>query len=566
MKRNIQYSEIIGQFRTASSASLSVASFETGTIDFLDSSAVNRDYPYIFLRPVSSPGVIDKVKTNTFELYSLDIPQLSDESPEEILSACESRIYELCSWFNEGPAIRQQAYEVTMTDLSPVNEAFQDRAFGWVATIEVQTPFVWDYCSYPQIIAGVTPTPTATRIQPTATATPIPPTPTSTATPTPTATIRPTATPSPTPGPTSTPTSTPLPTPPPSPTPTATAAPVAFPFFINETNRTGSLLDTCDFSSSAEVPVYVAFRDDDPVWPERIVGKEVYSDATLQTVYTGSAIADDSVIRLAENGSGSFASLELQWTNFSSSNQVLQILECDYPVIDTIDDIPLTISSSRMRAEVFDYAGRTFTEYGFQYGTVNSPEGVQENAVTSSFPTESLWSTDVRLAINTDYYYRGWVRDSETGFVFFGDIEPLNAKPAYPWALWSDDQGGQLFDTDNQQDAISQSREALDTQCGDSIIGGRNFYIASEFEKTSDSGSYVINDFIGQTVWYDTALTQPYPYPSTDFPSEYIGREVGLIDGGATDAIWVATSFEDPLNPDDDLTIIATGSISCPTT
>ena len=136
--QNLSYEYIINQFISAANASLAISTFDTGTIDFLDANAVNKTYPYVYLRPISSPGVVDNIRTLTFELYSLDVPKLSDESPVDLLSATEQRIYELMAWFNRGT--QQQVFEVTMTDLSPVNEAFQDRVFGWVATIEVSTP------------------------------------------------------------------------------------------------------------------------------------------------------------------------------------------------------------------------------------------------------------------------------------------------------------------------------------------------------------------------------------------------------------------------------------------
>ena len=207
---NLTYRNIIEEFETACSESLAVATFDTGTIDFLDANAVNKNYPYIYLRPVSSQGVVDRVKTLTFELYSMDIPSLQDQSPVRVLSETEQRIYDTIAWFNFGPAERQQVYEVTMTDLSPVNEAFQDRVFGWVATIDVTTPFNWNYCDYPKIFAVTpTPSPTPATPTPTPTASPTPtatppgftftPTPTATATPTPTPTFTPTATPTQTP-------------------------------------------------------------------------------------------------------------------------------------------------------------------------------------------------------------------------------------------------------------------------------------------------------------------------------------------------------------------------------
>ena len=429
VSRNIPYSDIIGQFRTACSASLSVATFETGTIDFLDSSAVNKDYPYIFLRPISSPGVVDKVKTNTFELYSLDIPLLSDQSPEEIISQCEARIYETIAWFNQGPANRQQTYEITMTDLTPVNEAFQDRAFGWVATIEVITPFVWDYCDYPQIIAGVTPTPTAT-IRPTATAiptaTPIQPTSTPTPTPTtsPTATAippTPTATPTGTPEPTAT--ATPRPTPPPSPTPSPTAAPTFFgPWYINHTNHTSSI-DVCDNSSSADFPVYSEWNDETQVWPERIIGKSVYTDSSLTTLYRSNSIDDGRVYRLADYQNEP-SEILVEWRQFTGSNQVLEAASCDYPVIDTLSPTLVNEFESILRGGVDDYAGRNLDEFFFQWGTGSNAADLT-NIVTASYVDQnSIFSASVDgLQQNKIFYYRAFARDAETNYDYFGDIE-----------------------------------------------------------------------------------------------------------------------------------------------
>lgn len=426
VSRNIPYSDIIGQFRTACSASLSVATFETGTIDFLDSSAVNKDYPYIFLRPISSPGVVDKVKTNTFELYSLDIPLLSDQSPEEIISECEARIYETIAWFNQGPANRQQTYEITMTDLTPVNEAFQDRAFGWVATIEVITPFVWDYCDYPQIIAGVTPTPTAT-IRPTATAiptaTPIPdPTPTPTTSPTATAIPpTPTATPTGTPEPTAT--ATPRPTPPPSPTPSPTAAPTFFgPWYINHTNHTSSI-DVCDNSSSADFPVYSEWNDETQVWPDRIIGKSVYTDSSLTTLYRSNSIDDGRVYRLADYQNDP-SEILLEWTVFTGSNEVLEAASCDYPVIDTLSPTLVNEFESILRGGVDDYAGRNLDEFFFQWGTGSNASDLT-NIVTASYVDQnSIFSASLDvLQQNKIYYYRAFARDAETNYDYFGDIE-----------------------------------------------------------------------------------------------------------------------------------------------
>ena len=145
---NIPYREIVSNFETAVNEHLGVATFGTGTIDFLDANAVDKAYPYIFLRPMSTIQSNNE-RILSFELYSLDVPKLSDESPIDVMSNTEEYLYDIMAWFNKGPL--QQTYEVVMTNCIPVNEAFQDRVYGWAANVDVITPFVMNYCDYPKL-------------------------------------------------------------------------------------------------------------------------------------------------------------------------------------------------------------------------------------------------------------------------------------------------------------------------------------------------------------------------------------------------------------------------------
>jgi hypothetical protein len=145
---NLTYRDVINAFDAAATAHLQIASFDHGTIDYLDSSAVDRLYPYIFLRPLDST-VAERVKTYNFELYSLDIPKVSGAPNLDVISNTENYLYDLVAWFNFGPAERQQYYDVQINSAAPVNEAFKDRVFGWVASINVITPFNLNYCNYP---------------------------------------------------------------------------------------------------------------------------------------------------------------------------------------------------------------------------------------------------------------------------------------------------------------------------------------------------------------------------------------------------------------------------------
>lgn len=550
-RNNIPYLDIINQFKSACSASVSIATFDTGTIDFLDANAVNKNYPYIYLRPISSTGVVDKVRGLTFELYSLDVPKLSDESPVKVLSSTEQRIYELISWFNFGPPELQQVYDITITDLSPVNEAFQDRVFGWVATVEVATPWQWNYCDYPR-----SDWPTATP-PPSASPTPIP---TSTATPTPTGptptpTTSPTATPTGTPGPTAT--ATPFPTPPPSPTPSPTALPAFYAFQIDDINFSGSLEDTCDQSTPVDTTVYVKWFDEDQRFPDRLVGKTIYSDPTLQTVYTSSAIPDDSVYRLtfAEN---EYAAIDLRWNLGTGSNQVLTAQGCLYPTIETLPSTSSTIDGSTMRGVVTEYQGRDFEQYGFYYG---SNSGSLNNFITASYPAGTgIWNADYPgdLLPNEVYYFQAAVTDEDTGFEFVGQIISGSTMKAYAHPYTTDDSFGS---DSNLNTAISELQDNADVMCTGTGWGPAQDenWVALSFPFVS--GSHVtVDNFFNAKLFNDEALTtvglghftnqNPNLYTQYQGYSKYADySNIAALTGGMDHAILIKKGVE-YTNPD----------------
>ena len=148
MEYNIPYRDIINEFETACSLHNQIAAFDTGTIDFLDASSQERLYPYIFLRPLSAT-LLDGSRTLQFELYSLDQPSVSDGQNLDVVSNTEMYLYDLMAYFDYGPAVRSQVYSVDLVQAIPVNEAFADRLYGWMGTIDVSTPFALDFCQYP---------------------------------------------------------------------------------------------------------------------------------------------------------------------------------------------------------------------------------------------------------------------------------------------------------------------------------------------------------------------------------------------------------------------------------
>lgn len=149
------YKEVVNEFSASCAAHLAIKTFAEGAIDYLDASSQNVKYPYIFLRPVTSPGInlnengISGTRSLTFELYSLDVPNLKDASPLNIKSNTELYIYDLISYFNLGSD--QQTEWITLQGITPVDEAFNDRAYGWVATITYNDTYVLDYCAFPDL-------------------------------------------------------------------------------------------------------------------------------------------------------------------------------------------------------------------------------------------------------------------------------------------------------------------------------------------------------------------------------------------------------------------------------
>ena len=149
------YREVVTEFSASCAAHLAIKSFAEGALDYLDASSQNIKYPYIFLRPLTSPGInlnpngISGTRTLTFELYSLDVPKLSDASPLNIKSATEQYIYDIIGYFNLGSA--QQTEFITLQNITPVDEAFNDRAYGWVGVLNYTDIAVLDYCAFPDL-------------------------------------------------------------------------------------------------------------------------------------------------------------------------------------------------------------------------------------------------------------------------------------------------------------------------------------------------------------------------------------------------------------------------------
>ena len=145
------YNEIVNYFQDACDAHAGIKSFAEGAIDYLDANSQNIKYPFVFLRPLVSQGINANTRSLTFELYALDVPKLSDESPLLVKSRTELLIYDVMSYMNYGPVNDTNWMSITMNNMTPVNEAFNDRVYGWVSNVTLQEAGIFNYCFYPSV-------------------------------------------------------------------------------------------------------------------------------------------------------------------------------------------------------------------------------------------------------------------------------------------------------------------------------------------------------------------------------------------------------------------------------
>jgi len=148
MSSIVTYKEVVDTVRAACDAHLAVQSFAEGPISFLDAQSVNVRYPFCFLRPLASPGLQDNVRTLNFELFMLDVPKLSDEAAVQIKSRTELFLYDIAGYLRYGPT-NQYTMDFNLSTITPVDEAFQDRAFGWVGSLAVTSNGIYNYCNFP---------------------------------------------------------------------------------------------------------------------------------------------------------------------------------------------------------------------------------------------------------------------------------------------------------------------------------------------------------------------------------------------------------------------------------
>jgi hypothetical protein len=149
------YKSVVDQIEAACDAHQSIKQFGEGSIDRLDSLFQNVKYPFAFLRPIQSNGMIlnpngvSGTRTLNFEFYMMDIPQLTDVDVLKLQSQTEIYIYDIIAYFNLGAVQREEF--ITLNSISPLYEAFNDRVAGWQANITFNSYGVLNFCNFPSL-------------------------------------------------------------------------------------------------------------------------------------------------------------------------------------------------------------------------------------------------------------------------------------------------------------------------------------------------------------------------------------------------------------------------------
>ena len=131
------FREIVEKFESAANYHIYIQSFGFGNVDRLNDT-INQPYPLLWVRPLGSLGVSPYgQRTLTFEVFMLEIPKGDDSNYIQAYSYAERALYDVYTFFRDGA--QQQEYQINMLNITPVSEAFQDRAIGFVSQMEIIT-------------------------------------------------------------------------------------------------------------------------------------------------------------------------------------------------------------------------------------------------------------------------------------------------------------------------------------------------------------------------------------------------------------------------------------------
>jgi len=138
----ISFNTVVDDLKESANELTTVNTVGFGTISMLDANQQNAVYPYVFFRPLTSPGIrfgqpMIGGRTLNFEMYVMDVPLLTDTDMVDVMGNTELIGYNIISKFYDGSY--EPRYTVSVGSIVPIFEAFGDRVGGWVFNLNVET-------------------------------------------------------------------------------------------------------------------------------------------------------------------------------------------------------------------------------------------------------------------------------------------------------------------------------------------------------------------------------------------------------------------------------------------
>ena len=149
----ISYKKLVNDFLDQANTHIMVNTTGFGPGEQIDT---NRDilYPYVWLEPQPSTGISFSTdtlgtRTQSFNLYVLDLPDASDELFLDVFSKTEQITYDLLtSYFQR--LMNDEQISVSITNMEPIEGDFLDRVAGWLVGVDITTPVRnINYCNAP---------------------------------------------------------------------------------------------------------------------------------------------------------------------------------------------------------------------------------------------------------------------------------------------------------------------------------------------------------------------------------------------------------------------------------
>jgi len=153
MTNNITYNQYIDIFEDIQYRHPQINDFYTGDIKKLGDDKELK-YPVLCVYPLATTLEVGQdnyltVKVNSFNIVVGDIVQKDESNQTDILSDCEQIIMDIISEINQDRFYKENGISITVNDINPFFERYDDVLSGWVVNINLKSRFHYKPCTSP---------------------------------------------------------------------------------------------------------------------------------------------------------------------------------------------------------------------------------------------------------------------------------------------------------------------------------------------------------------------------------------------------------------------------------